>query len=127
MNNSASSSLLAARVLATMFVWGGVSILGSFTDVTGGFAVMMIAILAFAAMMSTRAVWGIGGQSADTQAQLEKAKRVGSMRLGRIVDSLSDDEIAELRMRLMGNDEEVVPLDSLLSRQHDEPRGRLSQ
>ena len=124
MNNSFSAAALAARVLATMFVWGGVSILGGFTDVSGGAAVIMVAILAFAAMGSTWAVWQTDTQGSDEQIAVEKSKRTNAPRLSRLIDSLDDDEIAELRLRLMANDEESVPLDTLLSRQRGEQRGR---
>jgi hypothetical protein len=40
------------------------------------------------------------------------------------MDSLSDDEIAELRARLMADDGEVVPLEQLMAERGERRSGR---
>lgn len=103
-----------AKMLVTFFIWGMAPLIViAATDqaVRDINAVIVVTVVMLAAAMGTRAVWT--SDALTVEAQTEKSKRVGSRRVRRLMDSLSDDELDELRARL-GEDGEVVPLDSLL-------------
>ncbi len=102
------------RLIATACIWGMTPlIILAATDsaVRDLNAVILVAIVMFAAAFSTRAVWNNVTETAQTMA--EKSKRTGSRRVNRLMDGLSDDELDELRSRLSG-DGEMVPLESLI-------------
>src|SRR5688500_7718265 len=108
-----------ARVVATIAIWGAVAIvLGIVTGSLTGVTLLIFGVfLAMAAGASTMSIWN-GGREASShsvETAAEKSKRVGSMRVSRIVDSLSDEELDQLRARLEER-EETVPLESLMSR-----------
>lgn len=114
-----------ARVATSALIWAAVSFvaLSMRLSVSGFDAVVMVFLLMAAAAWATRAVW-----LADTPAmtattttpaeEAEKAKRRGSLRVRSLVDSLTDEELDELRARLMERDEQPVPLESLLPRRN---------
>ena len=113
-----------ARVVATTAIWGAFAIvmgmvMGNLSD---GSLVILSAIFMIGAAGATSAVWA-GGRAAGAQsvAAVEKSKRAGSMRVSRIVDSLSDEELDQLRARLEER-EETVPLESLLSQRQKQQR-----
>jgi len=113
-----------SRLIATLLIWVSFTVVMTSSSsplnsngLSGGAAVIAIAFLAAAAGGSTLAVW-VARPQETTQPPLEKAKRT---RVGRFMDSLSDDEIAELRARLMADDAEPVALDDLL---HAPEQGR---
>lgn len=106
-----------ARVIATGVIWAMTPLIilaATDTAVRDMNAVILVAIVMIAAALSTRSVWNADPDSALSAT--EKSKRTGSRRVRRLMDRLSDDELAELRARL-SDDGEVVPLDSLLSQQ----------
>jgi len=109
------------KLAATFIIWTAFTIImttghSPLAEATGGAAVMMTVVLAIAAAASSVAVWQSGEQNALKREAAEKAKRTRT-RVGRFVDTLSNEEIAELRARLTADDGEVVPLDALLSQQ----------
>lgn len=80
----------------------------------GESAVWLTLALALAAGVSTLGI-AVGSDKSQSEEQhAEKAKRTRS-RVGRFMDSLSDDEVAELRARLMADDGEVVSLEQLMA------------
>ncbi len=87
----------------------------------GELLVWLTLALALAAGGSTLAIAHAPDNSQRQEHNAEKAKRTRS-RVGRFMDSLSDDEVAELRARLMAEDGEVVPLEQLMA-QPEERRG----
>jgi hypothetical protein len=108
-----------AQVLATLFIWGASSaMVTAFSiqnNVSGFNFVILIAIVMASAVSATRFVWR-GPAAAAVEAAYsssEKTKRAANQRLQRVMNSLSDDEIAELRARLSADDE-MVPLESLM-------------
>lgn len=109
-----------SKLIATFLIWmsftivmtSGTSPLNS-SDLSGGSAVLAIVFLAIAAGGSTLGIW-VGTAKASREQSDGKAKRTRS-RVGQFMDSLSDDEVAELRARLMVEEDESVPLESLLS------------
>lgn len=106
-----------SRLIATGIIWAMTPlIIVAATDsaVRDGNAVVLVAIVMIAAALSTRSVWNaIPGGALEAG---EKTKRTGSRRVRRLVESLTDDELDELRARL-SDDGEVVPLDTLLAQQ----------
>lgn len=108
-----------ARMLATLFIWAGATVMITENNlaITEGNAVLLIGILAGIAGLCTLAVWVSGREHdvAQAAAEAEKNKRVGSRRVERLVDSLSEDELDQLRARLQERDD-MVPLETLLNR-----------
>jgi hypothetical protein len=114
-----------SKLIATFFIWTSFTVImtsGSSplnnAGLSGGSAVLAIAFLASAAGASTLAIW-IAGAKANREESNTKAKRTRS-RVGHFVESLSDDEIAELRARSMADDGEVTSLETLLSAREEE-------
>jgi hypothetical protein len=110
-----------AKLIAVFLIWLSFTVVmtsgGSpLSEATGDAAVIMTVVLAIAAGGSTVAVWQSNEPRQLREPRIEKAKRTHS-RVGRFVDSLGDDEIAELRARLMVDDGEVVALEDLVSQQ----------
>lgn len=106
-----------SRMLTTAFIWGVTPLIilaATESAVRDQYAVLLVTIVMIVAGASTHAVWK-GGDNAAT-APADKHKRTGSRRVRRLVDSLSDDELDELRARLSA-DGEVVPLETLLAEQ----------
>ncbi len=102
------------RVIATVVIWIAFSIISStlFTSVTGAIAnadgVVVFGIflvLAFAAMISTIAVW-FGGRGSQDEIPVSKQKRLERTRVDRLISQLSDDEIYELEARLLAEREQ---------------------
>jgi hypothetical protein len=81
-------------------------------------AVILVGLVMLCAAYSTRVIWQSGTEAALAP---EKTKRIGSRRVNRLVQSLSDDEIEELRARL-SSDGEVMPLETLLQQGQDRQR-----
>jgi uncharacterized membrane protein YhiD involved in acid resistance len=110
------SSNAAARAIATLGIWAAVTILGIGTLVNsvylnGGAIVLIMAILFGAALTATQLVWK--STSTGIQEQAEKTKR--RTKLDRVLDKLSDQEIEDLRARLMDDsDGEQVALEELM-------------
>ncbi len=114
-----------SKLIATFLIWTSFTIIMTSgnsplnnSGLTGGAAVLAIAFLACAAGGSTLAIW-IAGARANREESDAKAKRTRS-RVGRFMESLSDDEVAELRTRLMVDDGEVTSLETLLSAREEE-------
>lgn len=105
------------RLLTTGFIWIATTLIVVATTQGGVVqdenAVILVAIAMLGAALSTRYVWRTTEARID---EAEKSKRHGSRRVQRLVSSLSDDELEELRARLSA-DGEVMPLEALLSEQ----------
>ncbi len=118
------SSSQAARTLSTLIIWAAVTILGigalvNATFLDSGAVVVIMILLVVGAAGATQAVWR--SPAASSQMEAEKAKRRG--KVDRMLDRLSEDEIEDLRARLMAeSDGEQVSLEELL-----EARGRGSR
>jgi hypothetical protein len=93
------------------------------SNADGSSAVWLTLALALAAGGSTLAIAVGGDRSQPAEQRVEKAKRTRS-RVGRMMDSLSDDEVAELRARLMADDDEVVPLEQLMAEREERRSSR---
>jgi hypothetical protein len=89
----------------------------------GESAVWLTLALALAAGGSTLAIAVGSDRSQPEEQRVEKAKRTRS-HVGRMMDSLSDDEVAELRARLMAEDDEVVPLEQLMAEREERRSSR---
>lgn len=101
-----------ARFGTTVLIWTAFTIVTVALLAAGQFNFIVGVAFALAAVFGTAAVWGAKIEAGDN-AETEKAKRRG--RIEKFVDQLDDDEIAELRARLMADsDGETVSLDELL-------------
>ncbi len=113
------------RLAATIIIWIALAaVLGStLTSPTGAIGTAsgptvlgVVAVLAFAAMVSTVAVWFGGGRSVaqtpdETHFAQGKHKRIDPTRLGqdrlaRLIDSLEDEDIYDLEALLLARDQE---------------------
>mgnify|MGYP001175484672 CR=1 FL=1 len=105
-----------SRVISTIFVWlMGVTIIHTTRQPFGGGfeTVMIVAMVIAGLILSTRWIWLSGTHVATTEKLAEKGKRGASDRVSRLVESLSDEELAQLRARL-SEQERMVPLEDLL-------------
>jgi hypothetical protein len=103
-----------ARLGATCFVWTAMTIITVAMLAAGQFSFVIALVFAFAAFGTTAAMWNNRIDSQEDKAQAEKAKRRG--RLEKFVDQLDDEELDELRARLMSeSDGEAVSLDELMN------------
>ncbi|GIL12609.1 MAG: hypothetical protein BroJett038_13290 [Chloroflexota bacterium] len=101
-----------SRTLSTVTIWAALAILGVTAMLTGTQVDFIMAAVAIGAgMMATIVIWESGKEAGKDQA--EKAKRRG--RLDQMLDRLNEDELAELRSRLIESDGEQVTLDDLLA------------
>jgi hypothetical protein len=107
------------RLAATFLIWAGcvaIAIFGRSPNISEGNAVAFMFVLALAGSISTIAVWAStsGHASNDAKEMAEKAKRRGKVE--RMLDQLSDQDIAELRTRLMEQEADAVPLEDLMKK-----------
>jgi uncharacterized membrane protein len=114
-----------ARMIATAVIWGALTVMFVAMAVTQNeINFLIVGILAGVGWFATDAVWdGARVKSSDRakQEQAEKAKR--RTRLDAMVDDLSQDELRELRSRLMDDsDGEMVSMDDLLREQRRDSR-----
>jgi hypothetical protein len=110
---------MEARVLATFFVWTAFTIIVvaamvSHINVDAFAGIVLTIILAGSASGATSAIWK--GGKADEEGSAEKAKRRNNV--DRVLERLSDQEIEDLRARLIGesSDGEAVSLNELIQR-----------
>lgn len=106
-----------ARVGGTFFIWVAFTVVSVASivnsEVIGGFLFLIMILLVGAAVSATQAVWK--GAGADKRGESEKSKRQD--RLDKVIAKLSDEDIDELRARLLADgDGEAVSLDELLHR-----------
>ncbi len=98
LNNVISQS---ARLIATLGIWGFLTIILTVGDNTGTNAVWLALILGIGATISTAYIWKSGEESAEDVAQ--KAKR--NSRISRLVNKLDEEEVAELADLLIAREE----------------------
>ncbi len=110
-----------SRVFATGFIWAALTILGvsmmvTHIDVSSGSIAFMMTILVIGATVGTASIWKSGDSDKDIKQSSEKAKR--RSRVERLMNDLNDRDIEELRYRLMsqGDDDEVIPLEELITK-----------
>jgi hypothetical protein len=113
------------KLAAVFFIWTAFTIImtssnSPLSQADGNGAVVMTVVLAIAAAGSTTAVWQ--SKESNPVQTAEKAKRTRT-RVGRFVDSLGEEELAELRSRLVAEDGETVPLEQLMGEHHARRRG----
>jgi flagellar motor component MotA len=110
------------RLLATLIIWGGftiiIGIIGGLlatSDTTidlGGAIIVLIILLSLMALVGTsmQAVWSAqpGRADEDESARLAKAKRTGSRRVERLIESLDDDEIYDLETLLLSREDSAA-------------------
>jgi len=114
------------KLAAIFIIWTAFTIImtvgnSPLAQATGATAVVMTIALAGAAGGSTIAIWQSKEAHQSPEQSSEKAKRTRT-RVGRFVDSLGEDEIAELRARLVADDGETVPLERLMAEQESRRR-----
>ncbi len=111
-----------ARLIATSVIWIALPFIVEATQgsVDGGGMIPLVAIIMITAAGSTHSIWTAGARGALDVSD-EKAKRTGSARVRRMIDTLSDEELDELRARLSAS-ETPVPLETLLARREHEPQ-----
>jgi hypothetical protein len=115
------TSSSVARIFATMFIWAAVTILGASTLLSsgnlGGAPVVIIMVLLIGAAASlTQFFW----KMTDERDMAEKSKR--HSRIDQLLVNLNDEDITELRARLMAEaDGEQVTLDELMT-EHEKRR-----
>lgn len=107
----------SARIFATLFIWGGVSGMGlaamaSAQYIGGGPMVFIVLLLVIGAAASTDAVWKGARYVSDSE---EKHKRRD--KLDKVIAKLSDQEVEDLRTRLLDADGEIQSIDALLGKQ----------
>jgi|GEM_PF-1776788 len=121
------------RLAATIFIWlmlaGGVTVLigNSFMMSEGAVSTLtvMFAIFGIVTAAATRFIWNgtLGLSSSDqAQAQAEKSKRSVDSRVRKLLASLDDNELDDLRQRLSAQDGELVSLDDLLQERNRRSR-----
>jgi hypothetical protein len=106
-----------ARVGATFFIWLAFTVVSVAaivkSDVIGGLLFLMMILLAGAVVTATQFVWK--GAEANNRDEAEKFKRRD--KLDKVIAKLSEQDIEELRARLLADsDGEAVSLDDLLHR-----------
>jgi hypothetical protein len=106
-----------ARVGATFFIWVAFTVVSVAAIVNssdiGGLLFLIMILLTGGAVTATKAVWT--GVENDSQSGSEKSKRQG--KLDRVMARLTDQDIEELRARLMADgDGEAISLDELMHR-----------
>jgi hypothetical protein len=117
------------RLAGTLIVWAMVPACLSLIRTTEGAAqVIIVLILALAATGTSGFIWlGQAGEQHEAHRaarEAEKAKRGASPRVDSLINALDDDDLAELRARLLASDGEApVPLDSLLEGRERSRRG----
>jgi flagellar motor component MotA len=113
------------RLLATLIIWGGftivIGIIGGLlatSDATidlGGAIIVLIIVLSLMALVGTsmQAVWNApsGSTADDEAARLAKAKRTGSRRVERLIEQLDDNEIYDLEALLLSHREDSATHD----------------
>ena len=107
------------RLMTTAIIWGAfTAIMIAAPNVSDNFIIVIV--LGIAAAASTSSVWeGAKPDQADskTGTHSEKAKRRERDPIARLVEVLDEDERAELRRRLIADqDGELVDLDTLMQR-----------
>src|SRR4051812_30249193 len=98
-----------ARVFATGIIWGALTILGiammvSHVDISGGMLAFMLTALIVGATIGTAAIWNSGSKNEDALEQSGKNKR--HSRVERLMSDLNEQDIDELRYRLMSQGDE---------------------
>jgi hypothetical protein len=107
-----------AKAIASAIVWTAFTIvaggtLASSDNLSGGVVVVIMVLLVIAAGVSMGFIW-MGDKENNTESA-EKAKR--QSKLDRVLEKLSDQDVEELRTRLMAeSDGEEVSLNELLRR-----------
>jgi hypothetical protein len=117
------------RLFATIFIWFAVGAIGTMF-VMNAFMMseaavitigVMTLVIALAALLATRFVWnGTLGMTPQMMQQqvAEKGKRSSDTRVSRMLAGLNEDELADLRERLMAQDDgEITSLEALLMEQ----------
>lgn len=106
------------RLFSTLIVWTAITVIAISlmifnVELEGFMAVFIPILLILAGLSSMRYIWRDSGQDSRSES-IEKAKR--KSRIEHLVATLNEDELAELRSRLVaGYDGEAVPLDDLLA------------
>jgi flagellar biosynthesis component FlhA len=111
------------RMIATGIIWAAITAIMMTMMITqSDLNFIIVAILAGAAWFATDTVWSSGKNEAKAaQEESEKAKR--QTKVERLVDTLSQQELNELRSRLVADsDGELVSLDDVLSEQRRQSR-----
>ena len=103
------------RLGATILIWVMMTIMlttmmtsstGAVNEMRGIELFGIVLALAGAATLSTLAVW-LGGRNRESvETHLAKAKREHPIRVRRLVDDLSDDEVYQLEELLLSRDRE---------------------
>ncbi|MDX1991704.1 MAG: hypothetical protein SF029_04920 [bacterium] len=122
------------RLIATIFIWFAVGSIGTMF-VINAFMMseaavitigVMTLVIALAALLATRFVWngtlGMTPQMMQQQAA-EKGKRSSDTRVSRMLAGLTEDELDDLRERLMAQDDgEMTSLEALMMEQNRRSR-----
>jgi hypothetical protein len=115
------------KVIATAIIWTAFTLIMIFAEIDTNF--INLAIVAGASMISTVAVWeglnnGPSRRQTDFESndQLEKVKRRENKRLARLVESMSEEELAALEGILSSrrdqfDEDEQIELNRLLAEQ----------
>ena len=106
-----------ARVGASFFIWVAFTVVAVAaivnSAVIGGLLFLIMILLTGGAVTATQSIWK--SDENDRQSESEKSKR--NDKLDRVMARLSDQDIEELRARLLSDsDGEAVSLDELLHR-----------
>lgn len=106
------------RLFSTLIVWAAITIIAVSlmifnVQIEGFMAVFMPILLVLAGLSSMRYIWR---ESSHQQVNDTAGKAKRKSRVEHLVATLDEDELAELRTRLVADhDGEVVPLDDLLA------------
>src|SRR5262249_43989166 len=108
-----------ARVIGTFLVWLALTVIlvtamVSHVTINGDYLLGGTVVLLIAGSITTRAIWRSGDGDHSAIQSAEKSKR--RTKLDRMLARLSDDELDDLRTRLMSeSDGEAVSLEELLA------------
>lgn len=104
---------IKAQVLATFIIWISfvlIMIYGRYPNVQEGNAVFLSAVMIFGVVLATTAVWAFPARQGAVE-EAAKAKR--RSRIERMLDEMSEQDLEELRARLMDADGELADMDEL--------------
>lgn len=108
-----------ARMISTVIIWAALTAIAMTAIISGAEVNFIVAAIVMGtAMVATISIWDKAEKGEEKSA--EKLKRRG--RVDRMLESLSDAELDELRARLTESDGEMVGLDELLQEQRRRTR-----
>ena len=110
------------RMITTVIIWIVLAIMMTSASgpANGPDSTAIAGIMGGVALISTLAIWlSPAGRASGEERHAKKSKRRSGTRMARLLDEMDDDDLAELRSRLMMLDDEddQITLETLLNEQ----------